>query len=127
VLDDYFRQYALLLILLVVATAIPVGMMAASRAAQTMRLRPSRPSGVKLETYECGVETVGGKWRHFDFRYYRFALLFLVFDVLTVFVYPWAVHFKKLGFFALVQMLVFLALLGLSWAYAWRKRALEWG
>lgn len=126
-LDDYFRQYALLLILLGVATAMPIGLLLASRVAQTFGLRPYRPSPVKQETYECGVETVGGQWRHFNFRYYRYALLFLVFDVETVFIYPWAVHFKQLGLFALVEMFVFLGILALGWAYAWRKRALDWG
>lgn len=126
-LDDYFRQYALLLILLGVATVMPIGLLFASRAAQVVGLRPSRPSPVKQETYECGVETVGGPWRQFNFRYYRYAVLFLVFDVETVFIYPWAVHFKMLGTFALVEMFVFLGILGLGWAYAWRKRALEWG
>ncbi|MBI4336804.1 MAG: NADH-quinone oxidoreductase subunit A [Chloroflexi bacterium] len=101
-------------------------MLLVSRMAQLARMRPHKPSPVKAQLYECGMETIGGRWNQFNIRYYFYALLFLVFDVEAVFLYPWAVHFKKLGLFALVEMFVFLAILVIGFVYAWRKRALEW-
>ncbi|MBI2935356.1 MAG: NADH-quinone oxidoreductase subunit A [Chloroflexi bacterium] len=125
-LDDYYRQYGLILILAILAVFIPVGMLLASRMAQSVGLRPRKPSPVKEDLYECGVEVIGGRWSQFNFRYYRYALLFVVFDVETVFIYPWAVHFKQLGLFALFEMGAFILILVLAWVYAWRKQALEW-
>jgi NADH:ubiquinone oxidoreductase subunit 3 (subunit A) len=125
-LDDYFRQYGLVIILALTAVAVPAGMLFLSSAARFIRARPQRPSPVKLDLYECGMQPIGGLWTRFNFRYYLFALLFVLFDVAVVFIYPWAVHFKKLGLFALVEMAVFMAILALGWVYAWRKGALEW-
>ena len=79
-----------------------------------------------METYECGMEALGGRWTQFNFRYYLFALLFVVFDVEVVFIYPWAIRFKQLGLFAFIEMLVFILILLVGWLYAWRKQALEW-
>jgi NADH:ubiquinone oxidoreductase subunit 3 (subunit A) len=89
-------------------------------------LRPSNPTPVKLEAYECGVETIGGRWNQFNFRYYLFAILFVIFDVEVVFLYPWATRFLKLELFALIEMAVFVAILLVGWVYAWRKRDLDW-
>ncbi|MBI4234020.1 MAG: NADH-quinone oxidoreductase subunit A [Chloroflexi bacterium] len=101
-------------------------MLGISWLSQFARIRPQKPNPVKSETYECGMETIGGRWQQFNFRYYLLALLFVVFDVEVVFLYPWAVHFKKLGLFAFLEVLVFVLVLVLGWVYAWRKRALEW-
>ncbi|MBI2165659.1 MAG: NADH-quinone oxidoreductase subunit A [Chloroflexi bacterium] len=125
-LDDYFRQYGLVLIFSIVALVVPAGMLLLSWAAQYIGARPSKPSMVKSQIYECGMETIGGRWARFNIRYYLFAILFLVFDVEAVFLYPWAIHFRQLGLFALVEMAVFIAILTLGWVYAWRKRALDW-
>ena len=95
--EDYFRQYGIVGLLLVVAILIPTGMLAAGWLAGLLKTRPKRPNPVKQEMYECGMEPIGGKWMQFNFRYYMFALLFVIFDVETVFLYPWAVHFKQLG------------------------------
>ncbi len=89
-------------------------------------LRPSAPSPVKQETYECGELPRGGSWVRFNIRYYTFALLFVIFDVETIFIYPWAVVFKRLPLFAFVEMVIFLAILIVGLAYAWRKGALKW-
>jgi len=89
-------------------------------------LRPKRPSKVKASTYECGLETVGPTWVRFKAQYYLYALVFVVFDVETAFLYPWAVAYKQLTAFALVEMMLFLAILVVGLAYAWRKGALEW-
>jgi NADH-quinone oxidoreductase subunit A len=89
-------------------------------------VRPRRPGPIKLETYECGLETVGDTWLQFRVQYYIFALIFLVFDVETVFLYPWAVAYNQLPLFALFEMGLFILLLVVALAYAWRKDALRW-
>lgn len=89
-------------------------------------LRPRKPNKVKLETYECGIETKGDAWVQFKVQYYLYALVFLVFDVEMVFLFPWAVASNGLPLFALLQILIFVGLLGLGLVYDWRKGALEW-
>ena len=80
----------------------------------------------KGEPYECGIPTRGGAWMQFRVGYYLFAILFLVFDVETVFLFPWAVVVKDLGVMGLVSVIFFLFILILGLAYAWKKGALEW-
>ena len=89
-------------------------------------IRPKRPDSVKTSTYECGLETTGETWVQFKSQYYIYALVFVVFDVEALFLYPWAVAYNKLGLYALVEMVIFLAILVLGLAYAWRKGALRW-
>ncbi|MSQ41377.1 MAG: NADH-quinone oxidoreductase subunit A [Dehalococcoidia bacterium] len=106
-------------------------MLAASWLGARFGLRPQRPTSVKLEMYECGMEPIGGKWIQFNFRYYLFALLFLVFDVLGVLLYPWAVELRNLGALglgwpALGGVMVFVGLVTVGWVYAWKKKGLEW-
>ena len=125
-LEDYYRLYGFVLILTVVAVIVPTSMVLASWLFQRLRVRPSKPDPVKSEIYECGMETIGGRWVQFNFRYYLYALLFLLFDVTAVFIYPWAVRLKTLGAYALLELLAFVGILTLGWAYAWRKGALEW-
>ncbi|MGD1850259.1 MAG: photosynthetic/respiratory NAD(P)H-quinone oxidoreductase subunit C [Cyanophyceae cyanobacterium] len=87
----------------------------------------SRGTGVeRATTYESGMEPIGGAWIQFNIRYYMFALVFVVFDVETVFLYPWAVAFNQLGLLAFVEALIFIAILVVALVYAWRKGALEW-
>lgn len=74
-------------------------------------VRPKKPNPVKSSTYECGLETVGETWVQFKVQYYIYALVFVVFDIETVFLYPWAVAYNTLGLFALVEMFIFLAIL----------------
>ncbi|NQW23461.1 MAG: NADH-quinone oxidoreductase subunit A [SAR202 cluster bacterium] len=126
-LDDYFRQYGLIAIFIVVAIAVPISMLTASWMASRIGLRPNNPTEVKSDTYECGVETLGGQWNLFNFRYYMFAILFVIFDVEVVFLYPWATKFLQLELFALIEMAVFVGILVVGLAYAWRKNDLEWG
>ena len=125
-LDDYFRQYGLIAIFAVVAVIVPASMMMVSWLASKVRIRPQKPDPVKLDVYECGMATIGGRWGQFNFRYYTYALLFVVFGVEVIFIYPWAVKFNQLGLFALVEMAVFILILMVAWAYAWRKQDLEW-
>jgi len=87
---------------------------------------PRKPSAVKNATYECGLEAEGDSWIQFRVQYYIFALIFVIFDVETIFIYPWAVAFKQLGFFAFVEMILFIAILAVGLVYAWKKNLLEW-
>jgi len=80
----------------------------------------------KYEPYECGVETIGPTWVRFKIGYYLFALIFLIFDVEIIFLVPWSVVFKKMGGVALVDIIIFLVILGLGLVYALKKRALKW-
>jgi len=89
-------------------------------------IRPSRPTDEKLTTYECGENPTGTAWIQFNIRFYVFAIIFLIFDVEAVFLLPWAVVFKKLGFLAFVEGLVFIGILAVALAYVWRKVDLEW-
>lgn len=89
-------------------------------------LRPHRPSKRKLANYECGEAPIGGAWIQYNAGFYIFALIFVIFDVEVVFLFPWAVAFKQLGLFALVEMFIFLIILIIGLAYAWKKGALRW-
>lgn len=89
-------------------------------------VRPSRPSRIKNQNYECGEAPIGSSWIQYNVGYYIFALIFVIFDVEVVFLFPWAVAFRKLGLFALVEMFIFLAILIFGLVYAWRKGALKW-
>ena len=89
-------------------------------------IAPRKRSRSKGETYECGVITHGETWVRFRIQYYIFALMFVVFDIETVFLYPWAVSYAGLGAFALVEMLVFLVILFVGLIYAWAKGVLQW-
>lgn len=89
---------------------------------------PKKPTPVKAETYECGVEPVGPVWVQFRIGYYVYALLFVVFDIEAVFLYPWAVTFggHGVGWYVFIEMLIFIAILVAGLAYAWKERALQW-
>lgn len=87
---------------------------------------PRKRSPTKSDVYECGVRTHGETWVRFRIQYYIYAIMFVVFDVETVFLYPWAAAYGTLGMFALVEMIAFLALLSAGLAYAWAKGALRW-
>ena len=96
-LDEYFRQYALIAIFVAVAAAVPVGMLVASWALTVLKIRPYAPDPIKKAIYECGFETLSGRWSQFNFRFYSFALIFVVFDVEVVFLFPWAASFGLLS------------------------------
>ena len=89
-------------------------------------IRPYRFSAEKLTTYECGENPQGSAWIQFNIRFYVFALIFIVFDVEAVFLLPWAVVFKQLGFLAFAEGLVFVGILVVALVYVWRKGDLEW-
>lgn len=89
-------------------------------------IAPKVPKREKQSTYECGVEPVGSGQSQTTIRYYMFALLFVIFDVEAVFLFPWAVVFEEIGMFAFVEMMIFIAILALGLLYAWRKNVLDW-
>jgi len=105
----------------IVGLIIPVGAIAAAWV-----LGPKKPNPIKQTTYECGIETVGESWVQFKAQYYIFALVFLVFDVETVFLFPWAVKLGQLGMFAVLEGIVFILILIAGLVYTWRKGMLEW-
>lgn len=89
-------------------------------------LRPKRGYPAKLSTYECGEEPVGESWIRFNIRFYVVALIFLIFEVEVVFLFPWAVVFKELGMFAFIEAVVFILILGVGYVYVWAKGDLDW-
>ena len=110
------------LILFFICALIMVGM--GMRASGILSYKKANP--VKMEPFECGIPTEGPSWIQFKVGYYLFAILFLIFDVETVFIVPWATVMKKMGMVAFVEILIFFIILGLGLLYAWRKGALKW-
>lgn len=89
-------------------------------------LAPTSKNLQKAEPYECGIPTQGTSWIQFRVGYYLFAIMFLIFDVETVFIFPWAVVMKEMGMPAFIEILIFFLVLGLGLLYAWKKKALKW-
>lgn len=89
-------------------------------------IRPNKPSPEKASTYECGEVPLGGSWIQFNLRFYVIALIFLIFEVEVIFMFPWAVVLKPIGIYALFEMLVFMAILLVGYVYVWRKKDLSW-
>ncbi len=120
------NEFGFVGIFALVAVAVPASMLLIPYALTLARVKPHRPDKSKTGTYECGMPTIGGSWVRFNFRYYFFALLFVVLDVTVVFLYPWAVHFRELRWLGFTSMIVFVGIISVGLLYAWRKRALEW-
>jgi|ERR1051326_683711 NADH:ubiquinone oxidoreductase subunit 3 (subunit A) len=120
-LDSYYSNYLFLAVFLVVAIIFPLMPLAIARI-----VAPRKPSQQKQDIYECGLESKGDAWVQFKVQYYIYALIFVIFDVETIFLYPWAVSFGKLGAFAFVEMIIFLAILAGGLIYAWKKGVLDW-
>ncbi|MCX6039172.1 MAG: NADH-quinone oxidoreductase subunit A [Chloroflexi bacterium] len=108
-------------IFLVIGIIVPIVPLVFSRL-----VAPRKPNPIKQSTYECGIETVGDSWVQFKAQYYIFALVFLVFDVETVFLFPWALSLKQLPLFVVLEGVLFIAILVVGLVYAWRKGMLEW-
>jgi NADH:ubiquinone oxidoreductase subunit 3 (subunit A) len=115
------QEWVFVAVFLVLAPVFPIGAMLIPRL-----IAPRKPNSVKMQAYECGIETVGDTWVQFKAQYYIFALVFLVFDVETVFLFPWAAAFNQLPLFAVLEGILFILILVAGLAYAWRKGALEW-
>jgi NADH-quinone oxidoreductase subunit A len=108
------------LFLAVVGTLIPVTLLVARI------VRTQNPNRTKLMPYECGIDPVGDARGRYTVRFYIIAILFVIFDVETIFLFPWAVKFKTLGVFGLIEILIFLAILVVGYIWVWKKGALEW-
>jgi NADH:ubiquinone oxidoreductase subunit 3 (subunit A) len=108
-------------LLVIVAAGIPALALLIARM-----IAPRKPNPEKLDTYECGMETVGDTWVQFKTQYYVYALVFLIFDVEIIFLYPWAVAFDRLDLLGVIAGVLFIFLLGDGLVYAWRKGALTW-
>ncbi len=117
-----FEQYAPILIFAGIAIAFPVVTLWIGKL-----IRPtSQDEGAKLRPYECGVEPESDSRGRYTVRYYIVAILFVIFDVETIFLFPWAVQFRVLGLFGLVEMFIFLGILILGYIWIWKRRALDW-
>lgn len=120
-MTGYFQDY------ITVAVFAGFGMLLVAVAVgASALLRPKNPTPTKAQSYECGIDPVGGGWSQTHVRYYIFALLFLIFDVEAVFIFPWAVRLESLGTFALVEMAIFIVILLGGLVYAVRKGVLRW-
>ena len=120
---DAFGRTGILLLFAVLFPSLPLMI---SFLLRKLNIRPEAPDPVKMDTYECGVETEGDSWVQFNFRYYLVALLFVIFDVEVVFLYSWAVAYPDQLVVGFVEALTFIAILVVGYLYAWRKHALEW-
>jgi NADH-quinone oxidoreductase subunit A len=118
---EYLARYFPILLYIFVTLAFGVMTLFLSSLVQ-----PKYPEPEKLSTYECGSEPFSDARMPFPVRYYIFAMLFVIFDIEVIFLYPWAVVFTKVGLIGLIEMLVFIALFLVAYVYAWRKGALEW-
>ena len=120
-MDFMLTEFGKILIFFIIGAAFVAGGLMAA-----WLLRPHRPYPQKLSTYECGEEPVGNAWVRFNVRFYVVALIFLIFDVEVVFLFPWALVYRQLGLFAFVEMAVFLVILIVGFAYVWVKGDLDW-
>jgi len=119
--SDFLRSYLTVAVFGVVAVALVGGVLGLGSL-----VRPTRPQREKYISYESGVDPVGTGWMQAEVRYYIFALLFVLFDVEAVFIFPWATRLEAYGIFGAVEMSVFIAILALGLLYAWRKGVLRW-
>ena len=113
--------YLPILLLVVIAICFGLGALILSSF-----IGPKKPSALKLQPYECGCEPVGSARERFSVKFYLIAMLFILFDIEAVFLYPWSILFKRLGMFGLIEMGVFIAILLVGYIYIWKKGALEW-
>ena len=117
----YFGQYATIGIFAIVGVILVFGTLQLARL-----VRPNVPHTEKLTTYESGIDPIGQGWAQANVRYYVFALLFVIFDVEAVFLFPWAIVFAKLGTQGFVEMVIFIAILAFALLYAIKKKVLDW-
>jgi NADH-quinone oxidoreductase subunit A len=114
-------EYIPVFIFAVIAMAFPIVVLVAAKL-----VRPAAPISTKLEAYECGIRASSDARGRYTVRFYIIAILFVIFDVETIFLYPWAVRYRQLGWFGVAEVAVFLAILIVGYAWAWKKGALEW-
>ncbi len=119
-------NYSYIGLFFIIAILFTLTMLLLPIALRYLKIVPNKPSPTKSSNFECGMETIGKTWVQFNFRYYFYALVFLVLDVLVVFLYPWAVALRELGRFGLIAIFIFIGIIVVGYVYAWRKKVLEW-
>ncbi len=119
-------DYSYIGLFLIVAILFTLTMLLIPIALRYLKIVPNKPSPTKSSIFECGMQTIGKTWVQFNFRYYFYALVFLVLDVLVIFLYPWAVNFRELGLTGFIGVLILVAIIVVGYIYAWRKNVLEW-
>ena len=119
-------NYGYIGLFLIVVLVFAVGTLLLPFFLSFIRIVPKKPNPIKSSTYECGMETIGKSWVQFNFRYYFYALIFLVLDILVVFLYPWAVDLRQLGSSGFIGMFIFIFIIVVGYIYAWKKKVLEW-
>ena len=119
-------NYGYIGLFLVATILFTVRMLLIPIALRFLKIVPHKPNPTKNSIFECGMETIGKTWVQFNFRYYFYALVFIILDVLVVFLYPWAVNLGELGYSGLIVALVLIVIVVVGYLYAWRKKALEW-
>src|SRR5438034_6136591 len=120
-IESYFESYAVML-----AVAVGGVLLVTAAFLGARLIAPRRPIAAKLTTYECGIDPVGEGWSQTQVRYFLYAFLFVIFDVESVFLFPWAVVFEHLGYAAVVEMAIFIGILAVGLLYAYRKGVLHW-
>ena len=118
---DYLARYFPIFLFITIALAFGVGTLVVSYLVQ-----PKFPETEKLSPYECGSEPFSDARIPFPVRYYIFAMLFVIFDIEVIFLYPWAIVFSDIGLIGLIEMMIFIGLFVVAYVYAWKKGALEW-
>ena len=119
-------NYGYIGLFLVVAILFTITTLLLPVVLRFLKVVPHKPNPTKSSPFECGMETIGKTWVQFNFRYYFYALVFLVLDVMVVFLYPWAVNLRELGYFGLIGGLILISIIVVGYIYAWRKKVLEW-
>ena len=120
-MSEFLRDYLTVALFGAVAAGLLLAVLSLGKL-----VRPVRPQADKYLSYESGVDAVGAGWAQTPIRYYVFALLFVLFDVEAVFIFPWALRLEAYGWFGAIEMMVFIVLLALGLLYAWRKKVLKW-
>src|SRR3990167_4845276 len=118
-LDSYGYHYLFLGVFFLVAVTFPLLPLLLAQI-----VAPKKPNPIKSASYECGMESKGDSWVQFKVQYYIYALIFVIFDIEVIFIYPWAVAYRQMGLFAFIEMLIFLAILAFGLVYAWKKNVL---
>ena len=119
-------NYGYIGLFLIVAILFAVSTLLIPVTLRLFKIIPQKPNPIKSSTFECGMETIGKSWVQFNFRYYFYALMFIALDVLVVFIYPWAVDLRRVGYLGLIVIVVFICIIVVGYIYAWRKKVLEW-
>jgi len=119
-------DYGYIGLFLIVALLFAASMVLIPLFLRLFGLVPHKPNQVKNSTFECGMETIGKTFVRFNFRYYFYALMFIALDILVLFLYPWAVGLRQLGFAGLASIVIFIVLIMVGYLYAWKKKVLEW-